>query len=265
VAFLLARPAAANPSQDVDVARGLYSRGEYQQAVDTLRPLLYPRAQLEDEHELVEAHYLLAVSFFFLGNRDSARREFVSLLTIDPDYRLDPVVEDPAVYATFEGVRKDLKEDLEEIRRKRDEQAQRLRQPQFQTVITIVQRNPLYNWVPFGAPQYQAGRSGWGTFFLVSQGALGATSLGFFTYQALKYGLVSPRYPREDFDSIQSMQTVQIGTGVLFFLVYGWGVLDAYASPVTQRSVRQVPFGQNVSVIPLVAPDAAGLGARWEF
>jgi tetratricopeptide (TPR) repeat protein len=257
--------AAANPSQDVDRARGLYSRGQYQQTVDTLRPLLYPRAQFDDEKELIEAHYLLGVSYYYLGQREEARKEFAGILFINPDYKLDPVVEDVEVYSLFQEVKKQLRRDLDEIRKKREEEERRKRQPTFQTEITIHERNPAFNWFPLGAPQFQAGRSGWGTFFLVSQGAFGGTSIALFTYQALKYGLFDTTYPPEDFSSIKTLQTVQIGTGVVFFLLYGWGVLDAYASPVTTRTVRQVPIAPNVTFVPWLSPEASGLGMRWEF
>ena len=257
--------AAANPSQEIDRARSQYSRGQYQQTVETIKPLLYPRAQLADEKELIEAHYLLGVSYFFLKKREDAVNEFRSILFIDPDYKLDVTTEDTEVYTTFNSTKRQLKKELDDIRKKREEEDRQKRRSQFQTEITIRERSPLYNWIPFGAPQFQAGRPGWGTFFLVSQGVLGGTSFGFFAYQVLKYGLVDPRYPPEDFDSIQTMQTIQIGTGAAFLLVYAWGVVDAFAKPVVRRTVRQVPVGENVTVVPLLAPEAVGLGARWEF
>ena len=257
--------AAANPSQEIDRARSQYSRGQYQQTVETIKPLLYPRVQLADAKELIEAHYLLGVSYFFLKKKPEAKAEFRSILFIDPDYKLDPETEDTEVYTEFNATKRELKKELDDIRKKREEEEQKTRQPQVQTEITVRERSPLYNWVPFGAPQFQAGRPGWGTFFLVSQGVLGGTSFGFFAYQVLRYGLFDPRYPREDFGTIQTMQTIQIGTGAAFLLVYAWGVVDAFARPVTRRSVRQVPVGTNVSVVPLLAPEAAGLGARWEF
>jgi len=265
VVLVASSAAAANPSQEVDRARAQYSRGQYQQTVETLKPLLYPRAQLSEEKELIEAHYLLGVSYFFLKKRDEAVNEFRSILFIDPDYKLDVQTEDTDVYLTFNATKRQLKKELDDIRKKREEEERKKRQPQVRTEITIRERNPLYNWIPFGAPQFQAGRPGWGTFFLVSEGVLGGTSFGFFAYQAFKYGLFDPRYPREDFEAIQTMQTIQIGTGAAFLLVYAWGVVDAFAKPVTRRTVRQVPVSTDVSVVPLLLPEAAGLGARWEF
>lgn len=255
--------AAATPTEELARARAQFERGEYKLAAGLLEPLLYPPDNapplLQAEEDLKEAHYLLGVSYFFLKRLAESGNELAALLYLDPDHKLDPVIELPAVYAHFESVRKRLARDLEDLRRKKEEEAARRRTEGVIVERTVTHRNPFWNFVPLGAPQAQLGRKGWSRFFLVTQGLLGGASLALFSYQGFKYGFISPSAPpAEDIDTLQTIQAFQIGTGAAFFAVYAWGVVDAYAHDAPKVTTRR-----SFTVGP--GPGTTGLGLSWEF
>ena len=94
---LVAQPALANPSHNakdaLDQGRTAYDRGDYGRAIDTINPLLYPSIELGTEDEVVAAHKLLALSYFFVNKQKDAENEVTSLLALRPNYQLDPIVD----------------------------------------------------------------------------------------------------------------------------------------------------------------------------
>src|SRR5262249_19177638 len=66
-------PAIASPSrnakQSLDQGRNAYDRGDYGRAITTIHPLLYPSIELSTEEEVVMAHRLLALSYFFVNKQ----------------------------------------------------------------------------------------------------------------------------------------------------------------------------------------------------
>src|SRR5689334_20183452 len=55
----------APPEVELSGAKLAYERGDYDQAIALLRPLLYPEVLLGDEGQVVLAHKLLGLSSFF--------------------------------------------------------------------------------------------------------------------------------------------------------------------------------------------------------
>ena len=261
--------AAANPTQDLARARSQFERGQYQKVVELLAPQLYPHTLLRDDDELKEAHYLLAVAEFFLDHRDKSRQEFVALLYLDPQKELDPAVESPEVYAFFEGVKGELRQKLEELKRQKEKAEADKNKPAQERVITrtVTEPSPIGNFVPFGYGQFRNGQPGKGAFFLTAEALSGGTSLFLFTFQAVQYGIPS-KVPSEDKDLVRTIQITQIVTGGLFLIIYGWGVIDsfAYQKPkvVEQRTER--PIESRLHILPIVTPDGTvGVGATWRF
>src|SRR5439155_14368401 len=105
----MATPAAANPSHDakisLDNGRTAYDRGDYARAIDTISPLLYPSIELGTEDEVVTAHRLLALSYFFVNKTKEAEQEVTTLLALRPGFELDPIVDPPVAVRFFEDVR----------------------------------------------------------------------------------------------------------------------------------------------------------------
>jgi hypothetical protein len=275
VAALYALPAWATPSRELARARAEFDRGQYQTVVETLGPQLYPRMLIRDEKELIEAHYLLGVAYFYTDRPDQARRELTALLYVDPTYTLDPVVESPEVYAFFEGIKGELRGKLEELRKQKEKEAEARRRPSREVLVTRVvrDRSPWENFVPFGVGQFrnQQSRKGW--FFLASQLASGGTSLGLFVAQAVQYGVPSRGVPLSDLDGLRTRQVVQIGAGAVFLLLYGWSVIDAFANqkPRVEETREERPISITDVPPPLIVPwisvtgDGGGLAFTWTF
>ena len=267
--FWAAGLASANPSQDLALARSQFERGQYKKVIDVLTPQLYPRVQLREEDELKEAHYLLGVAHFFLDHRDKARQEFTALLFLDPRKDLDPAVESPEVYAFFEGIKSELRQKLEELRRQQEKAEADKSQPVQERVITrtITEVSPIGNFIPFGYGQFRNGQPAKGTFFLVSQMLTGGTSLALFTFQAVQYGIPS-KVPPEDKNLVRSIQITQIVTGGLFLVFYGWSVIDAFANqkPKEVTTEKVQPIQSDLQILPMVTPEGdVGAVARWRF
>lgn len=267
------RPAAAaTASESLAIARGHYEAGDYKKAADLVFPLLYPQARLQSAEEIVEAHRLLGASYFYLGRLDAARREMVALLYLEPEYELDPVLETAELYAYFESIKKELERDLAKIRAQKQRQAQA--DDRVGRVITIERDHYptewYVNWIPFGYPQFQGGRSRWGTAFAVSQGITGTASLALFAAQLVRYGYPL-RVPRAEVPTAQALQIGQIASGGFFFVFYGAQVLEALSNPrprlVERRSEQRLEPGltSGLTLDPLVAPGVVGLGATFTF
>ena len=267
-------PAFATPSQELARARAEFDRGQYQAVIATLAPQLYPRQLIREETELVEAHYLLAVAYFYTNRLDRARQEVTALLYHDPGYTLDPVVESPDVYAFFEGIKGELRTKLEELRKQKEKEAEARRRPSREVLVTRVvhDRSPWENFIPFGVGQFRNGQPGKGWFFAASQFVSGGTSVGLFVAQAVQYGIPSRGVPLSDIDGLRTRQVAQIGAGAVFLLLYGWSVIDAYANqkPRVEETREERPIISEQR-IPLVVPfvsatgEGGGVALHWKF
>lgn len=112
---------------------------------------------------------------------------------------------------------------------------------------------PYYvNFIPFGAGQYQNGERIKGTAFAVGEGAAAATSVGLWLYLSTHYkdGVVPPA----DAQRARSLEVAELGTGVAFFVMYGWGVVDALWHVDTSAMVAPVPV-----------QGGAALAATWRY
>jgi len=124
-----ASAASANPSRNakdaLDQGRTAYDRGDYGRAIDTINPLLYPSIELGTEDEVVSAHKLLALSYFFVNKQKEAENEVTSLLALRPNYQLDPIVDPPVAVRFFDDVRKRQSERLNALKKRELEESER--------------------------------------------------------------------------------------------------------------------------------------------
>jgi hypothetical protein len=269
----LANVAAAAPSQRLARARAEFERGEFRSVVESLEPELYPMTLIVDRDELIEARYLLGVAHFYLRDNDKARREFQALLFLDPDRSLDPATESPEVYAFFEGVKGELRQQLEELRRQKQKEEEERRLPSREVLIERTIRepgSPIGHFVPLGYGQFRNGQTGKGVLFLTSQALTGGASIALFTYQAVTYGIPSTYSVPADRDRIRNLQIIQVGTGAAFLALYGWSVIDSFVNErprvEEKRTERPLtPATTRLDVVPLLAPDLVGASASWRF
>lgn len=246
---LVATSAAAadpsrNPQGSLDQGRTAYDRGDYKRAVDTIKPLLYPSIELGTEEEVVAAHKLLALSYFFVNKQKEAEEEVTSLLALRPTYQLDPIVDPPVAVRFFEDVRRRQsdrinalkKRELEESQRAHKEEERRLAEARARAERIYVDRvvekhSRLIALLPFGAGQAQNGQTGKAIAFGVSEGVLAAASI--VSYFTLQYRYpVNPttghqQFPASEQNTATALITLQLAAGAAFWATVAWGILDA--------------------------------------
>lgn len=250
-------PSATDQSPEARLLRGklAYQRGDYAAAVLTLRPLLYPQTLLSQEDQLLLAHKLLALSYFFEHDEPGAEQEFNLLLSLRPDFALDPLVDPLKAVAFLDDIRRRNEQRLEEIRRRQSEEEQRqkaeaealqkraeqLAQKQAKRLYfeRVVSRkiSPL-QFVPFGVPQLADGRTAVGTVLLVGEALTGAASAGAWLTVKLRYP--DNTFPAREYTAAQALTGTYLGTGAAFWVLVLAGLTDALWHARTAVEVRQL-------------------------
>jgi tetratricopeptide (TPR) repeat protein len=245
----------ATPTADLKRARDRYEFGAYADAAAAVQQLLAASPDLP-EGQRVEAWRILGLSEYQLGDRGASRAAFVNLLSVDPDYTLDPFLVPPQIVEFFDRIkaeaepqlqplrdrRRELKEQerlAEEARRKLlAEEAIRAGPP---TKLVVVQEHVyILNFLPFGAGQFQNGEPTKGTIIAVSQVLLAATNLGaILAHNAIAQdpsrrcsvssptNCSNPPIPDSDRQLLQNIDVVKYVSAGLFWAVYVYGVADA--------------------------------------
>ena len=182
--------ALADPSEAYDRGRTAFLRAEYQRAITTLEPLLYPELRLESEDEVVQAHRILGVSYLFENQPDHARSEFRKLLELAPDFRFDPLLDPPRVVDFFNQVVREQQDELGDIEsRLKKREAELARRSSQVLERRIERRSFLINFVPFGAGQFQNQQRRKAWVFFATEAALAATSIAAFVTNFSLYGV----------------------------------------------------------------------------
>jgi hypothetical protein len=109
-----------------------------------------------------------------------------------------------------------------------------------------------FNFVPFGVGQLENGEPGKALAFALVETATAATSAGLYLHIEHLYpdGLV----PAAEAGHARTLQQLEIGSGVMFFGVAAWGVIDA----ITR-------WHPAVEVAPAPIAGGAGLALGWSF
>lgn len=248
IGLLVAAPALAGPSHNpkdaLDQGRTAYDRGDYGRAIDTINPLLYPSIELGTEDEVIAAHKLLALSYFFVNKTKDAENEVTSLLALRPNYQLDPIVDPPVAVRFFEDVRRRQsdrinalkKRELEENERAHKEEERRLAEARAKAeriyLDRVVERHSrLIALLPFGAGQAQNGQTAKAIAFGVSEGVLAVASVA--SYFTLQYRYpINPttghqQFPVSEQNTATALLSVQLAAGAAFWATVAWGILDA--------------------------------------
>lgn len=279
--LLLALAIAASPqSAELKRARDRFEFGSFAEAAGTIRAWLseHPDATGEDA---VEAYRMLGISELKLGDTAQARSAFVSLLSLEPDYALDPFLVEPKVVEFFDQVKKEhepalapLRERhraLAEQKRLADEAKQRLlleeqaRSGPPTKVIRIQERHYFFNWLPLGAGQFQNGQPAKGTAIAAAEVTLGAVNLAAILFHnqiaqdpsrrcapSQATGCSRPPYRDSDRDLLSRVDTVKYISAGLFWAVYAYGVLDAHLHYVPRVETE-------------LSPKEAGVKLSWTY
>ncbi|HEY7957029.1 MAG TPA: hypothetical protein VII38_17105 [Polyangia bacterium] len=293
LALALPLTALAAPSENPQVALQAselsYKKQRYQDVEQAVRPLLYPTIELSTEESVVEAHRLLALSYFFQKKMPEARQEVVALLALRPGFELDPIVEPPVAVSFFQNIRREQEGRLQEIRRRQQEEAERTRREterkraaekaRAERVFIEKRVERHSRWLamlPFGVGQLQNGQKGKAIFFAVSELATGALSLAtwlnvYFRYPVGKdpaTGALIPQYPAGEATTAQGLVGTQLASGAAFWALVAWGIIDAQVKYVPEvvktRELERAPKA-SISIAPILSPGTYGLGISGAF
>jgi hypothetical protein len=277
--------AAASPTQDLERARQAFREHDYDSARKLATFLLYPDEKLGLPVDLVEAHVILGASDFETDHRAEAKREFEKALQIQPEKVLTDMLFSEGAIRLFDETKADI-----EARTRRDVELRKIadereRIRKYRESLVVVERRSFgVNFVPFGAGQFQNKQPTRGILFAAGQGLTGGISAGVFLYLAGKYGF-NATVPVADVPGALRLQQIEVGTGVAFFAIYAWGVVDAllHYKPRVQiegddsllPALPEAPDARKprpgktsildrVHLAPIAAPGGAGIGLTWE-
>ena len=277
VALLASSIAHAGPLQDLERAQRNFKSKDCQSAIPILKDLLYPKPQLARTSDLCEAHVLLGVCHYEGGRREDAKSEFEACLGLDPSKTLEPLIFSEGQVRLFDETRADV-----EARAKRDRELRELEE-RNERIRRLLENTRQYetrswavNFVPLGAPQFQNGDRTKGFLVAAGQGVTAATSLGVFLYLAGTYGLEA-QVPLEDAASVRRLQQIQVVSGGLFFLIYGYSVIDGFwhfkprvqvdVDPQLREELKKTAPKKTASRLqigPMLLPGGAGIGLTLE-
>ncbi len=278
LALLLAAPA----DSDLKRARDRYEFGAWADAAGAVRELLATRSDLT-ESQSIEAHRLLGLAEYQLGDRAQARAAFVKLLSLDPDFSLDPFLVPPPIVEFFDKVKREHEPDLGPLReRKRQlkeqqrlaEEAQRklLAEEQARSgpptkILRVEEHIYLFNWLPLGAGQFQNGQQTKGAIIATGEIVLALVNVGailwhnqvasnrnrFCTIKDTS-DCSNPPIPDSDRRLLGRLDAARYISAGLFWAVYAYGVVDAH--------IHYVPRIETE-----VTPDQRGGGVKlsWSF
>jgi hypothetical protein len=255
---------AISPSQEFERGRTAFLRGEYERAVTIIYPLVYPDLRLESEVEVLQAHRMLGVSYLFENKQTEARDEFRKLLELSPDIRFDPLLDPPKVVEFFNGIVREQQAQLGDIEIRLKKREEELNRHVGQVLERRIERRSyIVNYVPFGAGQFQNQQRGKGWAFFGAEAGLASISMAAFVTNFAIYGARPTRgciggvpdpsqistapgvCPTSLIDHSaenrsRKIQDVQIMSGVAFFAVAIWGVIDAL-----HNFQAEVPLGDR--------------------
>jgi len=207
-----AKPAKAAPKvtslSAYEDAVNAFKYQDFDNAIKRLRALLYPRTQLNQTREWRAREYLGA-ALWWHDEKQAALDEFTALLVRNPQARLDPTFYPPQMIKDFANLRSNL------VRLGVIRADQKPTPPKLRKLPTSPPR--MLAWVPFGVGQIANDEPLKGTAFMVAEVALGATSVLLWQRNSLD---------RAD-EVAPTRQVLQVSTGVGFWLVAAWGVVDA--------------------------------------
>jgi len=113
--FLQTNLIAQTKDYEVFQLRYLYSEIIFEDVITQGQKLLRENNSL-NKNMLEEIHKYLALSFYNVGEQDSSRSHFYSLLSLNPDFEPDPVKTSPKILSFFQDIKNSFqKEDEAEI------------------------------------------------------------------------------------------------------------------------------------------------------
>ena len=111
--FSLHNAVAQTEDYDVFQLRYLYNEIKFAQVISKGNSLLKNRPGIPREH-LQEIHKYLALAYYNTGHQDSSRAHFYTLLSLSPDFELDPVQTSPKILDFFQAIKSAFSSDQQQ-------------------------------------------------------------------------------------------------------------------------------------------------------
>ncbi|NOX90191.1 MAG: hypothetical protein GXO77_14320 [Calditrichaeota bacterium] len=108
VLILFANGFSRNSAEQALKVQQLYESLQFEKAIDLSRDLLKSNIKFSPK-DLILIHQFAGYSFFNLGQPDSAKKYFLTILTIDPDYQFDPVNTSPKIIKFFNRIKQNYR------------------------------------------------------------------------------------------------------------------------------------------------------------
>ncbi len=281
VAVLAVALLAGPQSPELKRARDRFEFGAYADAAGTVRRWLaeHPDAAGDDG---IEAYRLLGICELKLGDAAEARAAFVSLLSLDPDYSLDPFLIEPKIVEFFDDVKRQKEPELAPLRERRralDEQKRLAEEAKRKLlaeeatrtgppgkIVRVEERVYLLNWMPLGAGQFQNGDRAKGTAIAAGEIVFGLVNIAAILFHnniaqdrtrtciSGQAGCSQPPYYDSDRTLLSQVDTVKYVSAGLFWAVYAYGVWDAHRN-----------FVPRVETEITTAQPGAQLKLEWAF
>lgn len=275
VALVLAPLRAGAQSDPLRLARYNFEYGKYQDAIALVTELVQKKL-IADGPDLIEAHRILGLSHFYLGNREEARAAFVNLLLVEPDYTLDPLLVPPLAIVEFDDVKNQNEALLASIRERRraiaeqkrleeearrkllEDEERRRRERESQIALQRVEQHSyLANFAPLGFGQFEQKRYAMGTVFASTQ--VVGVGVALFSYARVASKLDhrdgNAWRVRLDEPTLGALKWAHYGGIALALLSYAGSIADAlYHHQPETVSFKVVP---RDSLLPAVSPPPA--------
>jgi hypothetical protein len=251
-------------------ARANFDYRNYAPAADLAQELIDSRA-LERTPDQIEAYRILGLSRFFQGRSEDARIAFINLLSLDPDFQLDPFYVPPQAVAFFERVRTDNQALLQPIRERRRAAQEALRQeeeararllsqgqvPPQVIREQVVKPSAAVALLPFGVGQFQNGDTTLGVALAISEAVAAVASVTCWVWVESQRSS-SGYYPSSVYNTAVTVRDVQVATGIAFFVLWAGGAVEAVLNlkPPTVVRIPESPAsetrpGVHASVAPI--------------
>lgn len=275
IILLFASVAHASPATDLAEARNAFKAKDCSSAMKTLNFLLYPKEKLGSADDLAEAHTLLGACRCDSGDKDGAGDEFNKVLDLQPDRRLSDLLFSSCAIRSFDEVRaaRELKAKQDAELRKAAE-ARLAYEKALQNLVAYREQSYGLNFVPFGAGQFIQHRYLVGGLVLGGEVATLGVSAGIWLYLAGKYGITSNNVPLADGPTVRHLQELEVGAGIAFFAIYGYGIVDAllHWQPRVQvppdetlLKLKKTTLRDRIHVGPIATTNGGfGIGVAWE-
>jgi hypothetical protein len=255
-------------------ARANFDYRNYGPAAELAQELIDSRA-LERTPDQIETYRILGLSRFFQGRTEEARIAFINLLSLDPDFQLDPFYVPPQAVAFFERVRADNQSLLQPIRERRRAAQEALRQEEeararllnqgqaAQPQIIreqVIRPSAAVALLPFGVGQFQNGDTTLGVTFAVTEAIAAVASVSCYVWVESQRSS-SGYFPSSVYSTAVTVRDVQIATGIAFFVLWAGGAVEAVLN-LKPPTVVRVPESPGMEAKPglhaAIAPTPSG-------